>query len=72
MKAQRLRRVFGIDIECCAGCGGTLRIIAHIEDRTVIEKILAHCRHIHVLQGTCHSDSSRSGVSEARVMLEIF
>jgi len=42
--AQRLRRVFGIDIERCAACGGTLRIIACIEDRAVIEKILAHRR----------------------------
>ena len=42
--AQRLRRVFGIDIERCASCGGTLRIIACIEDRAVIETILAHRR----------------------------
>jgi len=26
--AQRLKRVFGIDIETCSACGGTLRIIA--------------------------------------------
>jgi hypothetical protein len=26
--AQRLKRVFGIDIETCAACGGALRIIA--------------------------------------------
>ena len=42
--AQRLRRVFGIDIERCAACGGTLRVIACIEDRDVIETILAHRR----------------------------
>jgi pyruvate/2-oxoglutarate dehydrogenase complex dihydrolipoamide acyltransferase (E2) component len=30
--ARRLKRVFGIDIEGCAGCGGKLRIIASIED----------------------------------------
>jgi hypothetical protein len=40
--AQRLKRVFSIDIETCAGCGGTMRIIACIEDPAVIEAILAH------------------------------
>jgi hypothetical protein len=39
---QRLQRVFGIDIETCAGCGGTMRIIACIEDPVVIKAILAH------------------------------
>ena len=41
-EAQRLTRVFGIDIETCPGCGGALRIIACIEERDVIDKILAH------------------------------
>ena len=40
--AQRLKRVFGIDIQTCALCGGAMRIIACIEDAAVIEKILAH------------------------------
>jgi hypothetical protein len=40
--AQRLRRVFGIDIKTCTACGGTLRIIACIEDPAVIKAILAH------------------------------
>jgi pyruvate/2-oxoglutarate dehydrogenase complex dihydrolipoamide acyltransferase (E2) component len=40
--AQRLKRVFGIDIETCSVCGGALRIIAGIEDPVVIEKIVAH------------------------------
>mgnify|MGYP001547765154 CR=1 FL=1 len=39
--AQRLKRVFGIDIETCPACGGEVRIIARIEDPDVIEKILA-------------------------------
>ena len=39
---QRLKRVFGIDIETCPACGGAMRIIACIEDPVVIEKILAH------------------------------
>jgi len=40
--AQRLKRVFGIDIETCPACGGAVRIIACIEDLQVIEKILTH------------------------------
>ena len=40
--AQRLKRVFNIDIVTCAVCGGAVRIIACIEDSAVIEKILAH------------------------------
>jgi hypothetical protein len=40
--AQRLKRVFGIDIETCSVCSGAMRILGCIEDATVIEKILAH------------------------------
>jgi hypothetical protein len=40
--AQRLKRVFHIDIETCSECGGAVRIIASIEDPAVISKILAH------------------------------
>ena len=40
--AQRLKRVFGIDIATCSACGGALRIIACIEDPAVIKKILTH------------------------------
>ena len=40
--AQRLKRVFRIDIETCEHCGGTVRVIACIEDPAVIEKILTH------------------------------
>jgi hypothetical protein len=40
--AQRLKRVFSIDIEKCEKCGGPVRIIASIEDPEVIQKILKH------------------------------
>jgi len=40
--AQRLKRVFSIDVERCERCGGAVRIIACIEDPEVIEKILGH------------------------------
>jgi hypothetical protein len=40
--AQRLKRVFNIDIETCSKCGGDVRIIASIEDPAVIRMILTH------------------------------
>ena len=40
--ARRLKRVFGIEIEACARCGGKLKVIASIEAPEVIAKILAH------------------------------
>jgi hypothetical protein len=42
--ARRLKRVFGIEIEQCARCGGRLRVIASIEEPELIERILAHRR----------------------------
>ena len=44
MWMQRLKRVFSIDIETCPKCGGTLRVIACIEDPDVIATILEHIR----------------------------
>ena len=40
--AQRLKRVFAIDIETCPHCGGTLRVIACIEEPALIARILGH------------------------------
>ena len=40
--AKRLKRVFGVEIEACARCGGKLRVIVSIEEPQVIAKILAH------------------------------
>jgi hypothetical protein len=50
--AQRLKRVFNIDIEVCCHCGGSVNVIACIEDQDVIpdkagqalDSILAHLR----------------------------
>ena len=42
--AQRLKRVFNIDIEACSFCGGSVRVIACIEDQDVIDRILDHLR----------------------------
>jgi hypothetical protein len=41
-RAQRLKRVFGIEIETCAQCGAKVKVIASIEDPTVIGQILGH------------------------------
>ena len=43
--AQRLKRVFGIDIETCPACGGAMEVIACIEDPVVIKQILDHLEH---------------------------
>ncbi|NDY96260.1 transposase, partial [Wenzhouxiangella limi] len=40
--AKRLKRVFQIDVETCPNCGGTVQVIACIEDQPVIERILNH------------------------------
>ena len=40
--AQRLKRVFHLDIETCSRCGDAVKIIACIEDPAVIKKILDH------------------------------
>ena len=40
--ARLLKRVFDIDLEHCPQCGGTLKIIAAIEELAVIVRILTH------------------------------
>jgi hypothetical protein len=40
--SRLLKRVFDIDVKHCPNCGGTLKIIAAIEDPPVIVKILSH------------------------------
>ena len=42
--ARRLQRVFGIEIEQCARCGGRVKGIASIEEPQLIERILAQRR----------------------------
>ena len=38
--AQRLKRVFNIDVNACGHCGGTVRILASIEEPTAIRAIV--------------------------------
>lgn len=40
--AQRLKRVFAIEIQKCEKCGGSVRIIASVEDPDAILTILIH------------------------------
>ncbi len=40
--AQRLKRVFGIDVETCVHCGGKAKIVASVEEPQAIRAILDH------------------------------
>jgi hypothetical protein len=40
--AQRLKWMFGIEIDRCARCQGRLRVLANIEDPAVIAQTLTH------------------------------
>jgi len=40
--AQRLKCVFNIDVSTCIHCGGSMRIVASIEEPTAIRAILAY------------------------------
>ena len=40
--AQRLKRVFNIDVNTCIHCGGSVRTVASIEEPKAIRAILAH------------------------------
>ncbi len=42
--AQRLQRVFAIDITQCPHCGGRLRVVADVTDPHLIQRILEHLR----------------------------
>lgn len=50
--AQRLKRVFRIDIVTCERCGGKVKIIASIEDPAVVARILAHLQEREGVSGT--------------------
>jgi hypothetical protein len=58
--AQRLQRVFGIEIEACARCSGRLKVIASIEDPAVIAHILAQ------LDRTCGTSAPELAPRAAR------
>jgi hypothetical protein len=57
--AQRLKRVFGIDIETCPACGGAVRIIACIEDPPYVT---SHSPRLISTTGPCPTWRKRSGL----------
>ncbi len=57
--AQRLKRVFNIEVSICSNCGGSMRIIASIEDPFVISKILCH---LEARRGSQGPENRRPGV----------
>ena len=65
--AQRLKRVFNIDIETCRECGGVVKVIACIEDPVVIQKILNHLKE----KGE-HQDAFRLPESRGRPQTSLF
>ena len=54
--AQRLKRVFAIDIELCRRFHGPLRVTASLEDPVLIERILEHLGS----NGECFDQAHRS------------
>ncbi len=58
--AQRLKRVFNIDVETCNECGGAVKVIACIEDPVVIQKILSYLKRQDSGQ---NSNSNKSQIS---------
>ena len=58
--AQRLKRVFGIDVKVCVHCGGAVRIVASIEEPTAIRAILAHFEKHGALEGAYYRPGPRA------------
>ena len=58
--AQRLKRVFNINIETCQTCGGPMKVIASIEDPVVIKQILDHLKHEGKYQDAIYLPVSRA------------
>jgi hypothetical protein len=60
--AQRLKRVFNLDLAGCENCGGQVRVLACVEDPAVIGKILEH------LATRRPDDSVRPGRASGRAL----
>ena len=58
--AQRLKRVFGIDVTTCTHCGGSVRIVASIEEPTAIRAILAHFENHGALEQAHYRPAARA------------
>ncbi|MCP4332979.1 MAG: IS91 family transposase, partial [Gammaproteobacteria bacterium] len=58
--AQRLKRVFNIDISTCDACGGAVKVIASIEGPQVIKQILSHLEQKAVTRNSSSLPESRA------------
>jgi len=58
--AQRLKRVFNINVSTCGHCGGTVRIVASFEEPTAIRAILAHFEKHGALQKAHYRPAARA------------
>ncbi len=58
--AQRLKRVFGIDVSTCVHCGGAVRMVASIEEPKAIRAILAHFEKHRALQEAHYRPAARA------------
>lgn len=58
--AQRLKRVFNIDVSTCAHCGGAVRIVASVEEPTAIRAILDHFEKHDVLEQAHYRPAARA------------
>ena len=63
--AQRLKRVFNIDVTTCVHCGGAVRIVASIEEPAAIRAILAHFEKHGVLEQAHYRPAARAPPAEA-------
>jgi hypothetical protein len=59
--AQRLKRVFNIDVSICEKCGGEAKIIVSIEDQAVIDKIFHYLQAKGILERASDEVSRRPG-----------
>ncbi len=58
--AQRLKRVFNIDVNTCIDCGGVVRIVASIEEPKAIRAILDHFEKHGVLEKAHYRPAARA------------
>jgi hypothetical protein len=58
--AQRLKRVFSIDVTNCVHCGGAVRIVASIEEPGAIRAILAHFENHGALEQAHYRPAARA------------
>jgi len=63
--AQRLKRVFGIDVNTCVHCGGAVRIVASVEEPTAIRAILDHFAKHGAMEAAHYRPAARAPPAEA-------